>query len=462
MATTTPNENQRSFTTFVVIWAGQLVSTLGSGLTGFAVSVWLYETTGSTTLFAINMLAYMIPNIFLAPLIGALVDRYDRRKIMILADTGAGLMSATVAVLFYTGHLQFWHLYLTTFIGSSFSAFQWPAWSAVTTLLVPKKHLGRASGMVQIGEAISGLFAPAIGGVLFVTIGFGGVLAIDFATFLFAVGSLLLIRVPQPEQSTVGKEAQGSLWQEGLFGIRYVLDPTRRGLLGLLLYFAAWNLFWGVGNVVLIPMVLDIADPDLVGYLSSIAGIGMLIGTLIMSAWGGPKRRELGMAVLGGAGALGIIVAGLTDNLYVITGGMFWFMLGSPIFGGLSQTIWQSKVEPDLQGRVFTARRMVAWSTTPIAYLAAGPLADAVFKPAMAEGGALAPILGPIFGVGAARGSGVLISLMGLLVVISSVVIYLYPPFRRLDAEIPDAILDEEEEKPLEDTPAALADVSAR
>ena len=196
----------RGMRTFVVVWSGQLVSTIGSGLTGFALGVWIYQETGSVTWFAMNLLAVALPNLVVSPFAGALVDRWDRRWVMIMSDTGAGLATLSIALLYMTDNLAVWNVILATAFNSAFNSFQWPAYSAVTTLLVPKEHLGRAGGMVQIGEAVSQLAAPALAGALFVTTGLGGVIAIDFATYLFAVVTLLFVRVPSPERSEAGMD----------------------------------------------------------------------------------------------------------------------------------------------------------------------------------------------------------------------------------------------------------------
>ncbi len=195
--------------TFVIVWAGQFVSTIGSSLTGFALGVWIYQKTGSTTLFALNLLAYALPSLFLSPIAGALADRWDRRLMMILSDTGAGISTLVIAILAFTQHLEVWHIYLATAINSGCSTFQWPAYSAATTLLVPKEQLGRAAGMVQIGEAISQLIAPAIAGAMLVTTGLQGVIIVDFVTFLCAILTLAFVRFPKP---AVTAEGTGGPW----------------------------------------------------------------------------------------------------------------------------------------------------------------------------------------------------------------------------------------------------------
>jgi MFS transporter, DHA3 family, macrolide efflux protein len=442
---------------FSVIWFGQLVSTLGSGLTGFALGVWIYEETGSTTLFALNLLAYALPNLLISPLAGALVDRWDRRKVMMFSDGGAMLGTLMVIGLLLTGRLEVWHVYIATAIYAGFNTFQWPAYSAVTTLLVPKSQLGRAGGMVQIGEAISQLISPALAGVLYVTTGLRGVILIDIATFLFAVMTLSLVRFPRPEETKEGAMGKGSLFKEAIFGWQYIV--ARKGLLGLLMVFAATNFLSGLYNPLLAPMLLDMTDPQTLGYLASIVGVGMLVGTLVMSAWGGPKRRVhgvLGFLIIGGVFTM---ILGMTPSIPIIAMAGFGMLFVHPIVNGSSQALWQSKVAPDVQGRVFSVRRMIAWSTMPLAYITAGPLVDKVFGPLMLEGGGLASSLGPIIGVGPGRGTGLLIVLIGLLTVLVTASAYLNPRIRNVEDDLPDSI--QEGQKPegrTEDIPSESLD----
>jgi MFS family permease len=362
---------------------------------------------------------------------------------MILSDTGAGLATLSIALLYVTGNLEVWNIILATAFTSAFSAFQWPAYSAVTTLLVPKEQLGRAGGMVQIGEAISQLLAPAAAGVLFVTIGLGGVILIDFVTYLFAVLTLLIVRVPSPERSEAGEEGKGSIWQEAIFGWRYI--SARAGLLGLLLIFAAFNFVSGLIMPLITPLILDMASPDLLGYVFSIAGAGMLVGTLVMSAWGGPKRRihgVLGFLMLSG---FFTSILGISPFIPFLAAAGFGLLFTLPIINGSSQAIWQSKVAPDVQGRVFSVRRMIAMSMTPLAYIVAGPLADNVFRPLLVEGGALAGSVGQLIGVGPGRGTGFMFMVIGALSILVAAAGYLNPRVRNVEDELPDVMPDEEE-----------------
>ena len=429
--------------TFFVIWSGQLVSTIGSGLTGFALGVWIYQETGSVTLFALNMLAFAIPNLLVSPIAGVVVDRWDRRWVMILSDTGAGLATLSIAILYMTDNLQVWSIILATAVNSAFNTFQWPAYSAVTTLLVPKEHLGRAGGMVQIGEAISQLLSPAVAGVLFVTIGLGGVIAIDFATYIFAVLTLLIIRVPSPEPTAAGEESKGTFWKEAIYGWTYI--TARAGLFGLLLIFAATNFITGLIMPLITPMVLDMTSPQVLGILFSIVGVGMLVGTLVMSAWGGPKRRVHGVLAFLMIGGVFISLFGVSPSIPLLAVTGFGVMFTMPIVNGSSQAIWQSKVPPDVQGRVFAVRRMIAMSMTPLAYVIAGPLADRVFVPLLLEGGALANTVGRVIGVGPGRGTGFMFIVIGAVSVLVAAGGYLNPRVRYVEDELPDAIPSPEE-----------------
>jgi MFS family permease len=447
--------------TFIVVWFGQLVSTIGSGLTGFALGVWVYQETGSTTLFAMNMLAYAIPNLIVSPFAGALVDRWDRRTIMILSDSGAGLATLSVAVLLLTGNLEVWHVFLATAASATFTTFQWPAYSATTTLLVPKEQLGRAGGMVQIGEAVSQLLAPAAAGALFVTTGLQGVVLIDFATYIIAIGTLLLVRFPQPEATEEGEESRGTLLNEAVYGWKYI--TARSGLLGLLLIFAAFNFLNSLTNPLLAPMILDMTTADVFGYLFSIVGVGMLIGTLVMSAWGGPKRRIHGVLFFLFLAGLFTMGFGFSPSLTVMAVAGFFLMLVLPVINGSSQAIWQIKVAPDLQGRVFAVRRMIAWSIIPIAYILAGPLNDKVFKPLLVEGGTLAnTVVGQVVGVGPSRGTGLLFIVIGFLSALVALSGYLNPRVRNIEDELPDVTTEAstgQDEPIVEDEPSPIATV---
>ncbi|MCL7453341.1 MAG: MFS transporter [Anaerolineae bacterium] len=436
----TQRPGHRGFRTFLVIWSGQLVSLTGSGLTGFALGVWVYQRTGSVTQFALISLFTALPGIVFSPLAGALVDRWDRRWAMILSDAGAGLCTLIVALLLAANRLEVWQIYILMALSSTFSAFQWPAYSASITQLVPKEHFGRASGMVQLGEAFAQIASPTLAGVLIGVIRVEGIILIDFLTFIFAVVTLSLVHVPKPKATEEGKAGQGSLLREAAYGWKYI--RARPGLLGLLLLFAATNFTSGIVQVLFTPLVLSFTTAAVLGTILSIGGLGFLGGSLTMSAWGGPKVRVYGIYVSLLLQGVVLFAAGFPPQVTVLAAAAFLYFFNHPIVNGCSQAIWQSKTAPDVQGRVFAVRRMIAWSSLPLAYLAAGPLADQVFEPLLAEGGALASSVGQIIGTGEGRGIGLLFIILGIVSLLATAVGILYPRLRQVETELPDITID--------------------
>jgi MFS family permease len=426
------------FRTFLLIWFGQLVSLTGSGLTGFAIGVWVFLETGSTTLFALIQLVSTLPNILIGPLSGALVDRWDRRKAMLFSDTGSAFCTLIIFILLSLGKLELWHIYILLTISSSFATLQWPAYSAAMTLLVPKKQLGRANGLVQLAEGVAQILAPVTAGVLIGIILLQGVIMIDLATFLFAFFTLVIVRIPKPVKSEEGQAGKGSILKEAFYGWTFI--RTRAGLFALLLFFALMNFFSSIGTVLFTPLVLSLSTPAVLGLLTSIAGLGFLTGSLIMSVWGGPKRKMLGIYLSEVIVAISLFILGFTTNLYVLGVGAFLAFSSMPISQSCSQVIWQSKTAPDIQGRVFSFRRVIAYSSMPLAYLAAGPLADKVFIPLLTEGGKLAGSIGKRIGVGPGRGIGLIYILLGVLILITTAGAFLYSHLRNVEDELPDMI----------------------
>jgi DHA3 family macrolide efflux protein-like MFS transporter len=435
--------------TFLVIWVGQVVSSLGSYLTGFALGVWIYQQTGSATLFALITLATTVPGLLLSPFAGALADRWDRRWSLILASGGAGAATLALALLIWRGHLELWQICLLLSVISSFGTLSWPAFNAAVTMMVPREQLGRANGMTQMGDAAAQILAPLLAGAMVMSIGRQGVVLIDFLTYLVAIATLLAIRIPRPPAAAEAS-GRGSLWREARSGWSYIRQ--RSGLLMLLVLLAVTNAGMGLVEVLLSPMVLSFASPAVLGRVLTVAGCGALAGGLAMSLWGGPRRRVagiLGLLLLQGAV---LPLGGLRANAMLICAGAFVYMLALPILAGTSQALWQSKVEPGLQGRVFAVRRMVALSTLPLSYLVAGPLADRVFEPLLAAGGPLAGSVGRIIGMGKGRGMALMLILTGFFIVLAVALASRSPRLIHLESELPDAPTG------LERDPAPLAE----
>ena len=421
--------------TFSVIWLGQLVSSLGSGLTAFALPVWIYQRTGSAEAFGLLFFAATVPAVLLSPFAGALVDRWDRRKVLIATDALAALATLAIAGLLYTGRFEVWHLFLISALSSAVGTFQSPAFSAVIGVLVPRRHFTRASGMMQTADAVTGILTPLLAGVLVVTVGLWGILLIDFATFVVAAGTLAVTRIPSPPAPDGPRR---SLLREAHDGWVFVRD--RRGLLYLLMYFPVINLATGMVNPLFGPMVLSFATPAEFGAVVSVASVGMLLGGIALSTWGGPERRLRGLVAGQALAMLFLVVLGLRPSLPLVTFAMFATMALAPTVQGCSQAIWLSKTPQQMMGRVFAIRRMLALSTMPVAALVSGPLAERVFNPLMMPGGALAGSVGRVLGVGPGRGIALMFVLIAGFVLAMTAVLYANPRVRRLEEEIPDAV----------------------
>jgi len=423
--------------TFLIIWFGQLISLIGSGLTSFALGVYIYNRTGAATQLALSLVAASLPNLVLLPFAGALVDRWDRRRVLVLSDTGAALVTLTLWALLAAGRLEVWHVYVGNALASALGAFQRPAYMAVPSLLVPKNQFGRIGGLMQLAESVSIIVAPLAAGFLIAVIDIQGVFLVDFATFLFAVSALLVVRIPRPAKSG-GADGRGSVLHQAAFGWSYL--RARRGLLGMLILFAIVNFALGFYSALFTPLVLSRFGAEALGSLLSISGLAMLAGSLVMSAWGGTSRKiytVLGAISLSG---LGMGAVGLRPDVLLMGAGNLFFFALVPIANAASQAIWLAKVAPDVQGRVFAARMMIGSAITPLAYLLAGPLADRIAEPLMAEGGALAGSVGCILGVGSGRGIGLILVLTGLVVALAPLLAAFIRPIRRVEVELPDAV----------------------
>jgi DHA3 family macrolide efflux protein-like MFS transporter len=348
------------------------------------------------------------------------------------------MMPALLTLLLLTGHLTLGAIYAAVAGGAIAGAFRWPAYSAAVSVLVPKEQLGRAGGMVQMTDAAAQLVCPIVAGALVSRVGIEGILLLDAATFVVALVSLAAVRIPRAASSEPpAPSGERALFGEMSFGWSYL--RARPGLLGLLVFFAVCNLLDGIAMVLATPMILALASPAELGAALTIGASGMLLGTLVMSAWGGPRRRVA--AMLGGEALSGaaIAAAGLARTLPGITAAAFALCFFNAIINVLSQALFQSKVAHDVQGRVFAVRRMIALSSQPLVFLLAGPLADRVFEPLLAPGGALGSSVGRVVGVGPGRGIAFLFVVLGAGIVAVAFGARLAPRLRRVEEELPDA-----------------------
>ncbi len=418
---------------FGVVWIGQLVSTLGSSMTSFGLAIWVFQKTGSATQLALIVLASRLPMLLVSPFAGALIDRWDRRRAMLLSDSGAALGTLVTMLLLVAGVLETWHLYFTLSFSGLFEAFQFPAYSAATTVLVPKEQYTRASGLVQFAGSVGRIAAPTAAAAIVVWSGLTAIFVIDFVTFVVAVATLLAVDFPQVEGSVRQGTGVRGLMAEAKVGLDFVLE--RRALFILMLSFVTVNFAFAFQGVLMIPLLLSITSEQAAGIVVSVGAVGMLVGSLVLTMWGGPRNRIAGVYVPIAAMGAGLFLIGLRPSLGVLVAGLVLMQVTHPTAGGSSQAIWQSKVPPSLQGRVFAIRQVSAIASSPVAFLLAGWLADRVFEPFMLDaGGPLATIIGS----GPGRGIGLLFVLTGLFVIGVVAVAWNHPRIRGLESEIPD------------------------
>jgi len=424
---------------FIAVWIGQLISILATQMSQFAITVWVYEQTGSVTALGLVAACGSVPFLVMSPFAGAMVDRYNRKLMMMVSDCGAAIATILLLALQASGHLQMWHLYLAAAITGLFSAFQWPAYSSSISLMVTKAQLGRVNGLMSLLDNGPGVIAPLLAGALFPIIHFTGILTLDIATFILAVSVLLFVVVPQPPRTTEGAKASGNLLKESVYGFRYIF--ARPSLLGLQLIMFGSNIFGGIFFALLPAMILARTNNNemLLATVQSVGAAGAIVGGVALAAWGGFKRRINGM-LLGYivAGLLGCVMMGLRFGLPVWLVASFISTFAIPTISGSTQAIWQSKVAPDVQGRVFASRRLIAWSSQPITPILGGLLADRWLEPALRGGGGLADFWAPIVGHGAGAGIALIMIFMGLGTALVGVIGYLVPTIRNVETLLPD------------------------
>jgi MFS transporter, DHA3 family, macrolide efflux protein len=366
---------------FFIMWTGQAFSLFGSSLVQFALIWHITASTGSATLLATAAMVGMLPHVLLGPFAGALVDRWNRRRVMIIADSVIALFSLLLVVLFFTGVVQIWHILVVMAIRSLGGAFHWPAMTASTSLMVPSDQLSRIAGLNQALQGAMGIVAPPLGALLLIWMPVGGILLIDVGTAAIAVLALAMIAIPQPArlQITAGT------------GLRPVLTDMKQGFR----YIALWpGLLWltalamvvnfmGTPVFSLIPILVTRhfgGEAMQLGMINSSYSIGFVVGGLVLSAWGGFKKKiHTSFLGLFGMGFGVLLVAAAPPHLFILgVAGITIAGIMNPITNGPLFAIFQSSIAPEMQGRVLALISSAAGLISPISLMIAGPIADAV------------------------------------------------------------------------------------
>jgi DHA3 family macrolide efflux protein-like MFS transporter len=375
-------DKPKSMRDFWVVFTGQAFSLLGSRLVQFTIVWWLTSTTGSASVLAFASIMALLPQVLISPFAGALIDRWDRRKVMMAVDAINALAVVALALLYARGSVQFWHIFALMFIRATGGAFQWPAMQASTSLMVPEEQLSRIAGLNQALQGLAAIVAPPLGALLLDVMPMQSILAIDVGTAALAIALLMFIRIPAPTNGDPGKSSKG---------LSRVLGDMREGLR----FLSGWRgllIIMGIAmafNLLIIPAMS--LTPILVtehfaggsreyALLEAAIGIGMVAGGLLLGAWGGFKSRVLtgflGAIVMG----IGVGLVGLAPgNLYPMAlGGMALTGVMMPIVNGSIFALMQSKVPPEMQGRVFTLMMSGTAAMAPLGLSVAGPLAEVI------------------------------------------------------------------------------------
>lgn len=423
-----------SLAAFFTVAIGQLISLIGTGLTTFALGVWVYQETGSLTAYALVMVFALLPAIAVIPFGGAVADRFDRKKIMLVCDSVAGAISATIAILLATHALQLWEVYLLASFAAITVAFQQPAYLAAVTQLAPKRYYGRANGIVQLGSGAGALLAPLMGGLLAVLIGLSGVIFIDMFTFLFAVSATLLVRFP----NSLWRKQEEPFLKGVIGGWHYVWK--RHGLLSLVLFTTVANYIFAITDVLITPLVLSLGSVQILGIVLAANGAGVVAGSLVMGIWGGTRRRVNGIIASNFLLGLSCVMIGIRADALFPALGLFGTGFAVAVINAHWLTVIQNKVGMELQGRVVSINLMLVMAMVPLGFITASPLADGIFNPLAS--GQWASLVHILVGTGPGRGIGLMLVLAGLLIVVWTIAASQYRPIRYLEDDLPDVFAD--------------------
>lgn len=428
------NTGPKGIIAYSSIWFGQTASLLGSDMTNFAVTLWVWEQTGQATPISLLIFFTLTPKVALSLFAGIVVDRYNRKQLMLLGNGVAGLSTIAILVLLQMHQLVIWHLFISCGVNSLFSYIQNLSFSASTTLLISKQHYGRAGAMNALKSAGAYVFAPAFAGALYPWTGLLGILGIDLFTFGLAMISLWLIHIPQPKH-----EDKPLLWrQQVMFGFRYIFQKP--GLRAILMFLFSTNFFTSASIAILPAMILLRSSNDvrLLAAVQSALGMGGVLGAIILSISGGVTPRIYGVLLGVMLPQLGWITISLVEGKWIWIVVAFGAACFIPLTGTSNQAIWLAKVDPKLQGRVFATRYLLAQASTPIGAAIAGPLADRIFEPAMQSQGFLGEGIGTWIGNGPGMGMALLMTVFAFCNLLISITGYGFRQLREVETRLPD------------------------
>ncbi len=415
---------------FLIIWAGQLISSIGSGLTAFALGTYVFQLTGSATTYSLILLSAFLPALLLKPIGGTLADRINRKKLMIIGDFGSAMGLIFIIAMMFIGIKNLWVIYLGTIISSIFVALQNPAYKASVTDLINKDFYSKASGLLQLAESSKYLISPIISGFLLRIMDVKEILIVDAVSFLIAIFPVCLIKKNYTERKQT-VTAQHFV-DDFMDGFRYLLTKKEILLLISIISFVAF--FIGLLQALLGPMILSFASPQTFGISQTVATTGMLIGSFFIGVFGKSNKKVQLLSFSLICSGLFFSLLGISENIIIITLFGFLFFLALPLVNASLDVLVRSNVENYMQGRIWSIVSLISQLGMAIAFGIAGYLADDIFNPLLKPAGTLASSIGVFIGIGDARGIGLIFIISGLFVITIAMLIGRFKVLRKLDA----------------------------
>jgi len=416
---------------FLLLWGSQTVSQLGTAMTDYAVIIWVYSRRGTASSVTLLTVCTFLPTIFFRFLAGSVVDRQNKKNMMLIADLLAACGTLAVFVLHSTEVLQIWHLYVISFLLSLMNAFQEPASFVAVSLLVPKEHYARAGGLQGFGGAAVSILAPALGALLLACGGLDLVLIVDLLTFAVAFLVLFLIRIPEEKRQATEHEPFSKTC---LDGVRYLKEHA--AILRITLFLAVINFLAKLGNDgMLSPFILGRTGNNhtVLGMVESFTALGILSGSLLATLMKPAKNRIVLIFVTSGLVFSGNIIQSLTQQPWLWCAAAFASYLLAAVMNVNLDTLMREKVPPEMQGRVFSAKSTLQNFTIPLALLLGGVLADTVLEPFMMTDSPAQQVLSGLFGTGKGSGVGLMFFMIGIAGMLISFTRLREPVYRELD-----------------------------
>lgn len=419
---------QKAFGKFMLLWSGQLISAVGSGLTAFGLGVYLYQQTGQASAMAMVTLLAFMPSLLLSPVAGVLADRYDRRLLMMLGDSLSATGLIYILICLLSGEAQLWQICLGVTVSSVFSSLLDPAYKATVTDLLTEEQYTRASGFVQVAGSAKYLISPALAGYLLLVSDVKLLLVIDICTFFVTVASTLAVRRGLPSKLS---EQRGSFTRELKEGWSAV--SASRGVLMLVMMTSVMTFCLGFIETLSMPMILAFADSAALGTLETVIALGMLVSSIIIGLLPLKKNFVKILAVSLFCGGLCMGVFGLRENVLLLGVSGFLFFAALPFANTSLDYLLRTNISNAVQGRAWSLIGLVSQLGFIAAYMLSGVLADRVFTPLLTDGGLLAGSVGRITGTGSGRGIGLLIIIAGLLLSAAAIILYNLKSIKKLE-----------------------------